>query len=141
MTATLVRDVMTTDPHCLSPANPLTDAWTLLVNGGFHHLPVVDDGRLVGVLSAADLIERLRSQDPHLKDTGVILDEGTIGEIMSSDVVSIDADAPAAQAVRRLSVGDIHALPVVSGGKVVGIVTSTDLARMLLSHLEEGPST
>ncbi len=130
-----VRDVMTADPTTLPSTATLTDAWTLLVNQGFHHLPVVDAGRLVGVLSATDLIERLRAQDPALRDTGVILDGGTVADWMSTAVVSVDASAPAEVAVRRLSVGDLHALPVLDEGALVGIVTSTDLARMLLATM------
>lgn len=135
MTA-LVRDVMTAHPVVLRSTDKLTDAWTLLVNKGFHHVPVVDDGALVGVVSAADLLDRLRSQDPDLADTGVIVQDTDIAAVMSRQVVAITADAPARDAVRRLSRGDIHALPVLDGGDVVGIVTSTDLARMLLDRLD-----
>lgn len=136
MSAELVRDIMTSEPRTLASTDRLTDAWTVLVNGGFHHLPVLDDGKLVGVLSASDLLERLRGQDHAIRDTGVVLDDSLISELMSRNVVGISADAPVAHAVKRLSRGDLHSLLVLDDGAVVGIVTATDLARMLLERMD-----
>jgi len=137
MTARTVRDIMTPEPRTLASTDLLTDAWTILVNGGFHHLPVLDEGRLVGVLSASDLLERLRNQDHAIRDTGVVLDDAPISELMSRNVVAISADAPVDHAVKRLSRGDLHSLLVLEDGGVVGIVTATDLARMLLEQMDE----
>lgn len=136
MSPTSVRDIMTPEPRTVSATDRLTDAWTLLVNGGFHHLPVLDNGQLVGVLSASDLLERLRKQDHVLQDTGVVLDDAPIAKLMSRNIVAISADAPVDHAVKRLSRGDLHSLLVVEDGGVVGIVTATDLARMLLATLD-----
>lgn len=136
MSAELVRDIMTPEPRTLKSTDLLTDAWTVLINGGFHHLPVLDDGKLVGVLSASDLLERLRGQDHAIRDTGVILEDAPISELMSRNVVAISADAPVDHAVKRLSRGDLHSLLVLDEGAVVGIVTATDLARMLLERMD-----
>ena len=54
---TLVRDVMTRDPMTVKPADPLEACMGLMANRGFRHLPVMDGGRVVGVVSVGDVVK------------------------------------------------------------------------------------
>jgi CBS domain-containing protein len=128
-----VRHVMTTLPRTLRLDETLSDAWTWMLNGGFHHLPVTHEGQLVGILSASDLRAVLRDLPDELYETGVILDDSrTVGTLMTADPESIGPDAPLREAFEALATGRYHALPVTTGGLVIGIVTSTDLLRHAL---------
>ena len=53
--ATQVRDIMTPDPRVIEPSATVREAWATMKEGGFRHLPVVDAGRLVGVISITDI--------------------------------------------------------------------------------------
>jgi CBS domain-containing protein len=58
---TLVRDVMTKDPHCVTPQTSLSEAMNIITNYRFRHLPVIDNGRVLGMVSSGDLMLRLAS--------------------------------------------------------------------------------
>ena len=128
-----VHHVMTSLPRTLRIDETLTDAWTWMLNGGFHHLPVTNEGQLVGMLSASDLRAVLRDLPDEIYDTGVILDDSrTVETLMTPDPVSIGPDAPLREAFEALATGRFHALPVTTGGLVVGFVTSTVLLRFVI---------
>lgn len=128
-----VREVMTADVQTIAADASLTDAHTVMVNGGFHHLPVVDGDALVGMLSAADLLAVVRAQPAELEGTGVVLDtEHTVRAMMTDTVVTVGIDTPIREAVHHFAEGAYHALPVVAGRRLVGIFTTRDLARHLL---------
>ena len=132
-----VEDVMTALPRTLDVGESLTDAWTWMLNGGYHHMPVTQEGQLVGILSASDLRVALRDLPVELLETGVVLDEErTVATLMTADPVVTEPDAPLRDAFEALATGRYHGLPVVVGREVVGIVTSTDLLRWVLG--EEG---
>jgi CBS domain-containing protein len=89
---------------------------------GIHHLPVVDDGRLVGMLGAAEVMHA---------PTAV-----TVGDCMQRKPVSVQLRATLSDAAAILAAGMFHSLPVIdASGAVVGIVTSSDLIRALLQQL------
>lgn len=128
-----IRRLMTPDPWVVRLTDSLTDVWTGMLNGGFHHVPVVDGERLVGLLSLTDLAQVLRDVPPEIRETGVILEESlTVSTLMTRSVDSIPVTARVRDAVERFAQGRYHALPVVDGEALAGIVTTTDLARALL---------
>lgn len=129
-----VDSLMTPAPITIGPDATLTDAWTEMLNGGFHHLPVVAGGRLVGVISASDVMRAIGVQDPVLRDTGVVLDTSdTVRDLMTTDVTGVTPDMLLGDAVRLFARGAYHSLPVVSEGRLVGILTTTDILRALLA--------
>lgn len=115
----LVRDWMTADPVCVAPDTPLADVRERLERGGFRHLPVVGDGRLVGIVSDRDV----RSAQG-----------ATAAAVMSTSVQHIDPGETVEAAARQMLSRRISALPVVSGESVVGIITTTDCLLALLSR-------
>ncbi len=128
-----VRRLMTPNPWAVRVEDSLTDVWTGMLNGGFHHVPVVSDNRLVGMLSITDLAQVLRDIPRELHDTGVILDEvSTVDKLMTHMVDTVPVSARVRDVVERFALGRYHAVPVVDGDTLVGIVTTTDLARALL---------
>ncbi len=127
-----IRRFMTGHVATVSVGASLTDARTLMVNGGFHHVPVVDGEILVGMLSASDLLGTLKAQDPELADTGVVLDDRVVSEVMSRVPVTVSIDASVREAVVQFAEGGFHAVPVVAGSRLMGIFTTRDLARHLL---------
>jgi CBS domain-containing protein len=129
-----VRRLMTPDPWAVRVGDSLTDVWTGMLNGGFHHVPVVSGERLVGMLSITDLAQVLRDVPTELRDTGVILDEtSSVDKLMTHTVDTVPVSARVRDVVERFALGRYHAVPVVDGDVLVGIVTTTDLARALLA--------
>lgn len=125
-----VRRIMSTNPATIGPFAPSSDARHLLESGGINHLPVVDDGKLVGIVSTSDLL-KLYLLDEEL--TGATT---TVDQIMQPDPISLDESGTLREAAEKLSTGGFHALPIVDEDKhLVGIVTSTDLIDHLLHQL------
>ncbi|MGI9233764.1 MAG: CBS domain-containing protein [Woeseiaceae bacterium] len=134
MRDTPITRIMTTDPLTIGPDNSVTDARTLFETRNIHHLPVVDDGKLVGIVSSADLLKLF------------LLDEQTdfsanasVGQIMEVCPMTLDSRATLREAAEKLRVGRFHALLVIDVQRtLVGIVTSGDLIDSLLKSLPMG---
>ena len=121
--------IMTTPAVVISPTATLDDACDLMAREQLHHLPVVENGRLVGIVSTTDLIARSGGNEP---DVGRI----QIAEVMHRDPISLSRKATLDDAAVLLAGGRYHSLPVTDAdGTVVGVVTSTDLIVVLLHQL------
>lgn len=112
----LVSSRMKKNPVTVSPTDRLADAETRMNSGNFRHLPVVQDGKLVGMLSDADL----RAHQGHLGETRV-------NAVMVTDAFTVAPEAPLEQAAEVLLERKIGGLPVVKDGALVGIITTTDI--------------
>jgi acetoin utilization protein AcuB len=125
----LVRDWMTPDPVIITPDTTLTDAYNLIRRRKIRNLPVVDEGELVGIVSWGDIREARPSE---LTSVGIfeiyhMLARVTVEKIMSRDVATIGPDDSMGKAARIMHDKRFAALPVVENGKVIGILTSTDI--------------
>jgi len=132
----LVRDVMSDKPVSIEVDDPPSKIQEVLSQAPFHHLPVMKDGVLVGIVSASDLARV--SLGAWVKDPATQrawLDATfTISDVMTWEPECIQATDPLKLAADKLSSGDFHALPVVDGGqRLVGMLTSTDLLRWLVT--------
>ena len=123
--------VMTVSPATVAPDDLLAEASDLFASTGIHHVPVVDSGQLVGILSASDFLKL------HLlKNSKVPLDKVTVRQLMQKDPVVLNFGANLRDAAEEFSSGKFHALPVVGDdGAVAGIVTTSDLVQYLLRHV------
>ena len=121
-----VREVMATHPITVRPHETARHAYQLMRDNRFRHLPVVEDGRLVGILSDRDL-------RPVLLSPG--LARARVRELMSEDLTTVGPDASIEEAASLLVVKKIGCLPVVAQGQLVGIVTETDLLAVLVELL------
>lgn len=116
-----VTRVMTVPPVAVAPTDTAEHARRLMAGRSLHHLVVLEDGRLVGTLSATDLMDSSAS---------------TVAGLMHTDPVAIPVTASLHDAADILASGAFHLLPVVDvDARVVGIVTSTDLIRLLIRQL------
>lgn len=129
-----VRSLMTPDPHAIQVGAPLREVQDLLSTGGFHHVPILDGETLVGILSPLDLARV--SLEAWVGDVPTARAEAdarfALRDVMSTEPEVVQAGDPLHEAASRLSAGDFHALPVLDGDRLVGMITSTDLVRALL---------
>ena len=121
-----VREVMATHPITVRPHETARHAYQLMRDNRFRHLPVMEDGRLVGILSDRDL-------RPVLLSPG--LARARVRELMSEDLTTVGPDTSIEEAASLLVVKKIGCLPVVAQGQLVGIVTETDLLAVLVELL------
>lgn len=123
--------IMTTEPATVGPHEHISAAQRLFETTEIHHLPVVEDGKLVGIVSSSDLLKfHLLDGDP------ADVSGATVRNVMEADPVILNSGASLRDAAATLSVGGYHALPIVEGdGTLIGIVTTVDLVKHLLQHI------
>ena len=130
----LVRDIMQTHPVSATLETRLPHLLRLLQRRGFRHLPVVDGGRLVGIISDRDLKQSMISAASMTegRERDRLLDELTAGQIMAREVVTIGPMFGVDEAARLMATRKISALPVTEGDRLVGIVTETDVLQLFV---------
>ncbi len=132
-----VADIMTANPTTVSPRNAIRTAINLMREGGYRRLPVVDRGRLVGIITDRDL--RRAANSPFVVREqwydNFILDHIEVGSCMTPNPLTIEPSTPIAEATRLMRNHKIGGLPVVADGQLVGIITETDLLDFLIELL------
>lgn len=127
-----IVQVMTPDPATIGPQSSAAEARRLLNSNVINHLPVVEGGRLVGIVSSSDFL-KLHLLDGMLQ----IVSDATVNQIMETNVIVVNKNATLGDAAEKLSVGGFHALPVIDRKRhLVGMVTSSDLIGVLVSKLD-----
>ncbi len=126
----LVKDSMTREVVTLSPEDTAKVALALCRERRIRHLPVLEEGGLVGIVSDRDL----RAAAPPLGDPGraAALAEIRIGGVMARQVVTVAPDDPIEQAANTMRERRIGCLPVVESGELVGILTASDVMDALV---------
>ncbi len=129
---TPISTIMTEDVIIVGAADDSRDVAITFNNHGIRHAPVTSRGKLVGMLSWIDL-KRMPVVDPDgmIKSTGKVV----VGELMTHDPVSIQADDTVGELAEILTENDFHAVPVMEGERIVGIVSTTDVIRFFLERL------
>ncbi|HDS1735299.1 HPP family protein [Pseudomonas sp. BP8] len=124
--------VMSRDIQFASPQTTLDQAWKMLASHHLKTLPVLDGGRLVGIVSLSDLLApamaRGRFSWRHRKP--VLMEQ-----VMSRQVISVSSQHPLERLLPLLSEDGLHCLPVLDGDSLVGVITQTDLIAGLKRHL------
>ena len=128
----LVKDSMTREVVVLSPEATAGEALALCRERRIRHLPVLEAGRLVGIVSDRDL----RSATPALgdPDRAAALAKVRVPEVMTRDVATASPDDPIEEAASKMRERRIGCLPVVDDERLVGILTSSDVMEAL-AHL------
>lgn len=131
-----VEEWMQRRPVTVSPQETLRTAWRIIRENWIRHLPVVERGRLVGIITDRDLRHALPSRAVGLEMHEIphLAEKVRIWEVMARAVVTIHREAPIEEAARLLLKYRIGALPVVKGESLVGIITKTDLVRALVQQ-------
>jgi CBS domain-containing protein len=136
----LVKDVMTEEVVTIAPSASLKDAAKLMIEKGISGLPVVEEGRVVGVLSDRDFLVKERGPLEASRwlawltaPVGMVdeakLQAHTVRGAMTVPPVTVWKSASLAFAAQRMLEADVSRLPVLDGDELVGIVTRTDLVR------------
>ena len=129
----LVGERMSHPVITIHPDMPLQEALNLMHQEHIRRLPVVDNrGQLVGIVSERDLLHASPSDATTLSvwELNYLLCKITIGEIMTRNVITVNVDTPIEEAARIMADAKIGGLPVARNGKVIGIITETDLFRI-----------
>lgn len=133
---TPISDLMTTHVRTLSIDAKLSEARRALTTERIHHLPIVENGILVGMISSRDLVRILReAKAGGSESVDEILDRcSSVAKLMSSDLVTVRADDSVERAIELIADGSIHSALVLDASRhLVGIVTDTDLLDYLCS--------
>jgi len=130
----LVRDVMTRNLITVDPETSFTDALKIMRENRIRRLPVLEDGKLVGIVTEKDILYASPSKATTLDvwELHYLLNKLKIREIMTRDVVTIQEDTPVEEAAKIMADNKIGALPVVKGNELVGIITETDIFKVFL---------
>ncbi len=134
-----VREVMTTNPRCVSPNDSIQSAARIMKEEDTGVVPIVEDGRTVGVITDRDIVLRAVADGSQANKP--------VREIATSDLVFATPDMSTREATKIMSERQIRRLPVVEGDRLVGIVSLGDIAVKegkdsrtgeTLEHISEG---
>ncbi|HXN34504.1 MAG TPA: CBS domain-containing protein [Polyangiaceae bacterium] len=131
-----IGDVMTASPHSIGREQTLATALALMRRYDIRHLPVLDGGRIAGLLSQRDVlfVETLRDVDPS---------QVAVEEAMSTDVYTVAPETPLVEVVADMADHKYGCVVVVEGARIAGIFTTVDALRVLVTALraaERGPA-
>jgi CBS domain-containing protein len=126
-----VRDIMETKLVTISASERLSMVEDIMTLGRVRHMPVVQGGELVGVVSERDLLRASLSElsEHRADERRMFLHVVEISRVMSSPPVVIGPDATIREAALLMADRKIGCLPVVEGGRLIGLVTETDVLR------------
>ena len=132
-----IEAIMTTDVVTIPPTASLADARELMHQHRFHHLPVVEsDGKLVGLMTLSDVLaasdSSLRNDDSRIRAADI-----TLREVMVTDIATVNESASLRQAALFIEKYKIGCLPVLSDGKLKGIITDSDFVAVAINLLEQ----
>ncbi len=147
------RDIMTPDPVVVTADLTVTEAAKLMAENDFGALPVVDGGKLVGLVTEGDLImQDVKLEFPtyiHLLDGFIMYPPSTVrfeqelkkavaasvADVMTQDPITVSVDASIEEVASLLADRDVSRLPVLEGDKLVGIVSKHDIVRAMARGL------
>jgi CBS domain-containing protein len=133
-----VRTWMTENPITITPQTTLPEAQRVMFAYKIRRLPVMQSAKLVGIVTLGDIREAKPSDATTLSiyELNYLMDRLTAKDFMTPNPITIAPDATIAEAATLIVEHKIGALPVVEKDKLVGIITETDLCRLLMSQPE-----
>lgn len=131
----LVRDWMTSPVMTIKPGAPISEAHQIMKKNNVRRLPVVENEKLVGIITIGDVREASPSDATTLSiwELNYLWAQLVVEKVMSRKLVTITEDTPIVDAAEMMLEHKISGLPVVNeAGKIVGILTESDIFRMLV---------
>lgn len=132
-----VSTIMTTNVIKLNVSDDLTKAEQLFKKNHIRHIPVVSGNKILGMLSYTDLLRisfaDAVDDDDEVVDT-TVYNMFTVEQVMAKNLISIAPETTIREAAEILASKEFHALPVCEGNLLVGILTTTDLIKYLISQ-------
>jgi acetoin utilization protein AcuB len=137
-----VRDLMTKDPITTGGGLSLYDAYALMYENEIRRLPVIQHGKLAGIVTLSDIQRALSAVvagDQTAAETTADLRASalTVGDVMSPDPITVAPGDAIQDAAEQMLENQISGLPVVEDGRVVGIVTESDIFRLVVASWSE----
>jgi CBS domain-containing protein len=120
---TSIKEIMTRDVRACEPNATVADAAKVMAQGDVGPVPIVEDGRLVGIVTDRDIVVRVVAEGRDANAT-------TVKEIASTDLVTVSPGDDLDEALNLLAQRQVRRLPVVEGERLVGIVAQADIARL-----------
>lgn len=134
----LVKNRMTPDPVTVKTDTTFFDAMSIMGEHGFRHLPVVDTrNKLVGIVTQTDLLHASPSPATALSvaEVNYLLANLRIREVMTSPAVTVLDETPLEEAARVMVTNKVGCLPVMRSGRLVGVITETDVFKAFVEVL------
>ncbi|MBI9096150.1 MAG: CBS domain-containing protein [Sphaerochaeta sp.] len=131
----IIERRMTRNPVTATPDMSISEASTLMKQEKVHRLPVLDkDKKLVGLITEKDILYASPSPASSLSihEMAYLLSKLTVKKLMSKNVVTITKDTTVEEAARMMVDQDLSCLPVLEGDKLIGIVSKSDMFKILL---------
>lgn len=134
-----VKDIYTKGAITVSPKAPIAEARRLMEEHKIRRLPVVEGDRVVGIVTQLDLLRAAPSVATSLSiwEINYLLDKVRVEEIMTRDVVTVTPETDVAKVATVMKDRKIGGLPVVQDGRIVGVITESDIFRALVRLLQE----
>ena len=134
----LVRDYMTTEIVTVQETDTLLDATMFFVRSTFRNLPVVRGRRLIGIITERDVKQYAPSVLSGISadDYNSIMETTPISRVMARTLITVRPDQSVLEAAKLLYAKRLGCLPVVQDGELVGIITTTDMLKVLAQILE-----
>ena len=138
MNTQIVRNWMTPDPITITPQTTLPEAHRMMLQYNIRRLPVVNKSKLIGVVTMSDIREAQASDFTMVSviELNSWLDRLPAKEFMSYEPITISPEATIREAAQLMLRHKIGGLLVVENDELVGIITETDLCRMLVAETE-----
>ena len=148
-------DIMTPDVICADAETPLSELIGLMLKNRISAVPIVEQGRIVGIVSEGDLLRRAETGTEARPSRWLELVTSTdrlaadyvkahgvkASEVMTRDVVTVAAETPLAEIARLMETHRIKRVPVLRDDRLAGIVARRDLLQALASRLNATPAT
>jgi acetoin utilization protein AcuB len=118
----------------VSPDAPINEVLAMFKQEHIRRAPVMKNGKLLGIVSERDLLNASPSSATTLSvwELNYLISKVTVKDVMTKNVVTVEKDTPIEEAARIMADQKIGGLPVTSAGKVVGMITETDLFKIFL---------
>jgi len=134
-----LADIMTTDVVIAAPETSLREGISILADNHVGGVPVLSHGKVVGVFSAADLLSYITDLNggppsDSLRRRRTTLEEITVSELMTREVKALPPNCSVEHAADFMRKNQIHRVLVMEGHQLVGIVTTTDVAKAVADH-------
>jgi acetoin utilization protein AcuB len=138
-----LRDIMTKNPITVDQETLVLDAQKIMKENNIRRLPVVDKGKVVGIVTMHDLLQASPSPATSLSihELNYLLSKMKVREIMKKNPITMPPDIPFEEALKIGQEKKVGSFPVVENGKLIGIATESDIVRFLTRALgirEEG---
>lgn len=130
----LVREWMTKPVISITPNTPIAEAHKIMKDKKVRRLPVLHEGKLVGIVTLGDVREASPSDATTLSiwELNYLWSQLTVERIMTTHVYGVHPDEPLLNAAEMMLLHRISGLPVIEHDKVVGMITESDVFRMLV---------